>query len=192
MLAFLGLSYINALLFPAFWLPGNLNVIFAACPFFFLGYMARKIEIQRYAWACLLMAGVAILLLLAGFENTYEMKYADYGIPLITFLSALCLIATIFMLAKLLAKHRYAQAFLGKLGAASMVIMFLHQPIQLGLMQFFEITDSTTRFFIATLAPCFIFVLINRNGYLRAIFLGSKGDFNRCFQPARVEPRPQP
>jgi fucose 4-O-acetylase-like acetyltransferase len=96
------------------------------------------------------------------------------------------------MLAKLLAKHRYAQAFLGKLGAASMVIMFLHQPIQLGLMQFFEITDSTTRFFIATLAPCFIFALINRNGYLRAIFLGSKVDFNRCFQPARAEVRPQP
>lgn len=57
MLAFLSLSYINAVLFPAFWLPGNLNVIFAACPFFFLGYMARKIILKRYVWAFLLKAG---------------------------------------------------------------------------------------------------------------------------------------
>lgn len=191
MLVFLGLSYVNALLIPAFWLPGNINVIFAACPFFFLGYLARKIDIKRYLWACLLLAGLAMLLLFAGVKNTYEMKYANYGIPVVTFLSALCVIATIFMLAEAMAKYRYVQMFLGKMGAASMVIMFLHQPIQLGLLQFGGITDPTARFFIAALIPLFIFALINRNAYLRAIFLGSKKDFNRLLQPVLVEPRPQ-
>lgn len=191
MLVFLGLSYVNALLFPAFWLPGNLNVIFAACPFFFLGYLARKLDIKRYSWACFLSAGLAVLLLALGFENTYEMKYADYGIPVITFLSALCLIITIFILGERLAKHHYVRLFLGKLGAASMVIMFLHQPIQLGLMQFIGVADPTARFVIAVIVPVFIFTMIDRNGYLRAIFLGSKSDFNRFFQPTLAEPRSQ-
>jgi fucose 4-O-acetylase-like acetyltransferase len=82
-------------------------------------------------------------------------------------------------------------------GEASMLIMFLHQPLQMTLMNTAGLSDKTARFAAATCICILAYRLLSRSAYGRALLLGSASDFrehllgrSRVESPASPLPRP--
>lgn len=177
MIAFLVISYLNSLLFPNFWLPFNANVIFAAAPFFFFGYIYKQKTFNVNFIFILLVAFGGGLLLFLGYENTYDMKYANYGIPFITFISSLSFILLFRITAKAISGFNAISAPLGVLGKSSMVIMFLHQPLQMALRESIIFGNPSIRFLLAVSGSFLVYAVASRFRFGRLFLTGSYKDF---------------
>lgn len=179
----LSISYLNAQFFPQVSFPWNANVVFAALPFFGFGFYVKQIQMNKiiYGTAGGMMA-IALWLISNGYEISYNMKGSGYGIPLITPIFSIALILSLMGLSKLIAQYLgMLQKGLAYLGTASMVIMYLHQPIQLTLKKLG--TESEIRFSLALLIPVAIYFLIKERTLTRAFLLGSSRDFEGFVRP---------
>lgn len=169
-------SYVNSLFFPNYYLPWSLNVVFAALPIFLIGYLYnKKIRINTlFLLGCLAII-IIIVLKYEGFS--YDMKNAQYGIPFATLLGSLLMIFLIKNLAQLISKNQSVILYiLVETGRSSMIIMYLHQPIQIITNRFIS-TDPTFRFLFSTLISYVFYLFFLRFSLTRALFLGNKNDF---------------
>ncbi|MBW4513897.1 MAG: acyltransferase family protein [Timaviella obliquedivisa GSE-PSE-MK23-08B] len=179
----LGVSYLNARFFLQVSFPWNVNVVFAALPFFAFGFYLKQTHLHKLAYGIAAgMTAIALWLISNGYEISYNMKGSGYGIPLITPLFSIAVIIILIGLSKLIAQYLgMLQKGLSYLGAASMVIMYLHQPIQLTLKKLE--TASEIRFLLASLIPVAIYFLIKERTLTRAFLLGSPQDFEGFVRP---------
>ena len=166
------LALINNLFFQWFWLPWNLNVVLAVFPFLVAGYF-YKVKENIIPWYFILVIGiVAILTALFVPNNTYDFKYNLYGIPFISFFSAILMLVFIKFLSELIYHILFVRYVFVELGKASLVIMYLHVPIQYLLDSFFE-----RNVFLMTATALVISVgfyyLIVRHRFTKKLFLGS-------------------
>ncbi|MCX6147778.1 MAG: hypothetical protein NTW25_11125, partial [Candidatus Kapabacteria bacterium] len=109
-------------------------------------------------------------------ENYLDMKRSYYGIPFITIISSLSLILLIKMISLKISKFYKISQILIKIGKSSLVIMYLHQPIQI-LIQTKVTTNLTIRFLFSLLISYLIYLLLSQYIITRALFLGSNKDF---------------
>lgn len=179
----LGFSYLNAQFFPQVSFPWNVNVVFAALPFFGFGFYLKHIQLQKMVYGMALgMTAIALWLISNGYEISYNMKGSGYGIPLMTPIFSMALIISLIGLSKLIAQYvGILQKGLAYLGTASMVIMYLHQPIQLTLRKLG--TESEIRFLLASLIPVAIYFVIKERTLTRAFLLGSPPDLEGFVRP---------
>lgn len=188
MLVSLLVSYALSRFLPSFWLPWNADVVFAALPIFYLGYLYKgaQEQISRYK--------IVLFVLLAGViaftyyypANRYEMKSAVYGIPFVTLFSSLVVVLCLIELSKVIATNATISKVFNELGTASMIVMFLHQPIQFIAKEQFGIADPTTRFFIAVVLSMAGYYLLNSIAFGRAVFMGSLTDFKKIFAKEKL------
>jgi len=125
-------AYLQAWLLPLSWLPWNVHTVLFAAPLYYCGYRSREVDFQKYRVALCLVAAAGVALNLSGVHNRLDLKYLDYGFPLVTLVSAVACSAVLALVAQLLATSR-AGSLLAALGGASLTIMFIHQFIQLGM-----------------------------------------------------------
>ena len=168
------------MLYPSFWLPWNSNVILAALPIFYIGYSLKNSKIKINIIILLLLSVVILIGSYFFNENTYDMKYSIYGVPFITLISSLIIIISIKSLSKILSRVKVVNTILTQLGKASMIIMYLHIPLLL-LFDPFIHKHRTLLFISSTLISYLLYFLISKNVISRALFLGSKEDFNSIF-----------
>lgn len=189
MLLCLLVSYAINILAPHFWLPWNADVIPAALPWFYLGYKyqqhAQKIAVYKVFWFILAAGALVLTYFYPG--NTYFMKTAGYGIPFITLFSSLFIILSLVEISKMLGAFPLASKPLGELGKASLVIMYLHQPVQLIALEHFHIASPVWRFLIALVVSVTGYYLLNGRETGRAFCLGSLADFRRIFIRSKLE-----
>lgn len=168
----LGLAYLNAL-YPDFWLPWNANVVAATIPFFYLGYLCRS----RTAGARVLLGAAALFLLGAWlalrWHVTLTLKYVGYGIPLVSFAVAAAGSVLLMAACQRLASVPGAGSVLRRLGALSIPIMFLHQPLQVALRSVPGMHSELLRFGGCCLGSWLIGELLNRWPLTRRWFLGA-------------------
>jgi polysaccharide biosynthesis protein PslL len=178
------LSNLNALLLPQVSFPWNANVVLAALPFFGVGVYLKQVQISRLAYGVAAgLTAIAFWLIRQGYEISYNMKATDYGIPLVTPILAIALIISLIGVSKLIAQYLgVLHKGLAYLGAASMVIMYLHQPIQLTLNKL-GVSKSEVRFLLASLIPVAVYFVIRERSVLRAFLLGSRQDFEGFMRP---------
>ncbi len=178
MFLFLGLSYVNSIYYPDFWLPLNANVVFAAAPIYYIGYLCKEYKIEPNAFVIVMFSIVAVLILFVGYDNYYDMKYAKYGIPFVTIASSISLIFLFISLSRVLSEsHKLLRIFFSKVGDASMMLMFLHQPVQMILRDFANIGNPEIRLVAAIAFPYLLYLFALSNKYGRAFLLGSQKDF---------------
>ncbi|MGX8882274.1 acyltransferase family protein [Methylovorus sp. SPW-M1] len=171
------ISYVNAY-FHDIWLPWNINVVLAAAPIFFIGHVYKRIPNKiPYEWTAFIVAGAAISLLLAGFDNTYDMKAAQYGLPFITFLSAIAMIVVLIKIATWLEHINYVRELFIQIGQASIIIMFLHQLVLIKSKIYLGENHEAVRFSLAIIITMAAYYLLKRIALSRALFLGSEQDF---------------
>ncbi|WP_155887981.1 acyltransferase family protein, partial [Cupriavidus sp. WS] len=167
------LSYANAT-FPQYWFPFNANVVLAAIPFFYVGFTARS---RRFRPRDLSLASILALagglLTASGLALPFDMKYANYGIPILSFIVAIGCIAASILVAQILTPITFIGAAFRRVGSLSMGIMFLHQPIQYAILKSIPQSGEVLRFLICFLGSYAISELLDRRHWTRVVFLGS-------------------
>jgi fucose 4-O-acetylase-like acetyltransferase len=176
MAVLLCLSYVNSEWYPEFWLPWSLNGVLAAAPIFFLGYMFRKYPVNLKGFEFVLLF-VVIYVCTRVPNNLYNIKANNYGIPLVSFASALVVLFCLITIARFLVRFPISTTIFGNISKGSMIIMYLHQSLQFILKGIF-VRDNPYLILGIVICTCLvIYQLIKRSMYARALLLGSVSDF---------------
>lgn len=158
---------------PAWPLPWCADVVLFSAPLYLAGYAARSLELNRWTALWLMLALGAVLLNVAGFANTFDLKAGAYGLPLVTLASALATVALLAVLAQRMAAGM-AGRVLAALGGASMTIMFVHQLVQLAMAKQLGVTQAAPRIAGALLACYLLHQLLNGWPTGARLFLGRR------------------
>ena len=171
MIIFIVLAYVNSILFPTLWLPWNAHVILAASPIFFIGYMYKTNSYEINTLLNLFLAVIAVFLCYYIPFNSLNMKITEYGIPVLTIVSSLILILNLITLSKYLINFAFITSIISLLGSASMVIMYLHQPIHFILKDYLHM-DVFFIFLSALTVPLSFWHFLRKSSWSRKLFLG--------------------
>ncbi len=176
---------------PNFWLPWCADVVLVAIFFFWLGEFTGGLREEPRARFVASGIGIAAAVaglwgILSGEPWSMMMKNGDYGVPVLSVLLAGGTVIAMAELSIVLDRIPGLSHVLRYCGRASLAILFMHQPLQLILRDFFGFTDSTPRLAL-TLAGCVVgYELMRRAALTRALYLGSISDQRRLFSgPAR-------
>lgn len=167
------LGYASFILLPQFWLPWNANVVLVALPFFHAGYEWRRIKkphLMRIGVNIMAAAGICLAITIPAIAM--DMKYAQYGIPLLSFVLALAISITLADCAHLLEQIPGVGKWLAYTGRAALIIMCLHQAVQAGMRDYLGISSVWLRFGMAVTLPIFVYWLVGRHPVARLLFLG--------------------
>jgi len=182
------LAYINSLLFPRFTLPLDLNVVFGALPFFLTGYFCRRTQLERrwMTWVAILGSLATVLLAYKNVPIPYDMRGANYGIPLLSLLLASCCILALIRLSKLLLLASSVTRLLEMVGAASMGIMFIHKPLPaLPGFGWLALFHPFVAFVVFSFVAYVCTVILSKFSLARALCLGSEKDFTSLISRVR-------
>lgn len=169
-------SFINSIFFHDFWIPQNANVVLAALPFYSLGYYDKLYSIRNKTTILFIASLMVVLPYLISFQNfSYDFKYAQYGIPFLTFYSSSVIVLIIKRMSGLISKQKTLCYLFTKLGQSSMVIMYLHMPIK-DLFNRLGLSNSLN--LVLSLLTSYLFYRLFTLHYItRALLIGSKNDF---------------
>jgi fucose 4-O-acetylase-like acetyltransferase len=176
MIVLLVLSYVNSELYPQVWLPWSLNGVLAAAPIFFAGYLFRKSPIDLKGFEFLLLLGVIFICILYP-NNLYNIKANNYGIPFVTFVSALIVLLSMIRGARFLVRFPLSTTIFSNISKGSMIIMYLHQTLQFLVKDMFVNDNPYIVLGIVFCACLIIYQLLKRSIYARAFLLGSFSDY---------------
>jgi len=176
------ISYYDSSLFSKITLPWNANVVFASLPIFYIGYLYKKQNLKVNHILLVVLLLITILFSFYFPENTYNMKNAFYGIPIITLISSIIIILNIKHLSEKLTNYKLTYLVFSKIGKASMVIMYVHQFIQITAKSYLS-KNNTVCFLIATITSYIIYLVLSKFKLSKAIFLGSQKDLKAIFTP---------
>jgi fucose 4-O-acetylase-like acetyltransferase len=174
------LSFLSTELFPDFWLPWSLNGVLAAAPIFFAGYLFRKFPIDLKGFEFVLL--IAVIFICRQYSNNlYNIKSNNFGIPVISFVSALVAISCLIAVARLLVGYKLPIVVFANISKGSMIIMYLHQSLQFYVKGLFA-NQYPYLVLIVVISICLgVYQLIKRSTYARALLLGSVTDFKKVF-----------
>jgi len=162
-------------------LPGNLHVVPMAAAYIGTGYLIHR-SVSRFPGRfrakdkiCYVSISAAVMLcvFLLGHELTLNMKYNDYGIPGISFMSSVAASLCMACFAIVLSGNRRIGNISGFIGKASMTIMYLHQPIKFMLLEHSGLPDNPLIAVISgILLPSAAYWLFRQTEATRKLFLG--------------------
>lgn len=172
-------AYLNAIYLPNLRFPWAINSVLIAIPIFYCGYLYKNMVVTfNSILLSVLLSIFGIILIYRGYENYLDIKNTFYGIPLVTLISCISMIFLILYISDLFSKVLYLSGALREVGECSLVIMYLHQPIQILINQY--LTTNKVIIFVACLGVSYLFYLVaGRFMLTRALFLGYKADFNK-------------
>ena len=163
-------------------LPGNLHVVPMATAYIGIGYWIHR-SISRFPsrfrakdklYYVSISAAVMLCVFILRHELTLDMKYNNYGIPGISFMSSLSASLCMACLAIVLSDN-WIGNMLGFIGKASMTIMYLHQPIKFMLLNYLGLQDNH---FIAVICGILLSLVaywfLKQTNVPRKIFLADK------------------
>lgn len=156
-----------------FW---NINVVCMALPFYWLGHLYAKHCLesnQKLAFLAVFIFCTAISLHMLGIQPNFSMKGGNYGIVFYSPVVALAGIVLTQNIAKMLSKNRYIFTIMSALGAASMMIMYLHQPIQLTMRDIPILANPLLRIATALIVSYIAYKIVLRFKLLRSYLLGN-------------------
>lgn len=171
MFFFLILSYINSYFFKEISLPWNANVVLAASPIFFAGYL-NKIYPLKIKNLYLFISGIAILTFSYLYQyNSYDMKITVYGYPFVTIISSLTIILIIKDLSKKISRIHLLKIIFSDLGKSSLIIMFTHKPFIYVFREYLT-TNQSYILFLSLIFSYFIYLILTKTKLTKALFLG--------------------
>jgi fucose 4-O-acetylase-like acetyltransferase len=177
MLDFYCLAMIDCWFFTDINFPWNINVVLMALPFYWFGHMASKkpaiFNSKRLFFIAVIVFSINVLIdNWFSLDISFDMKTRDYGIPMVDLLIAISGIIIVQHLAQIVNKIKFIDSLTRQVGTASMAIMYLHQPIQLGLQKISFLNDTTVRLIAALLIPYLIYKIMINFSFTKKYFLG--------------------
>ncbi len=177
MVASLAVASINSTYFPDIPFPLDANVVLMGLPIFCMGRIYRKLSEDgrsTMAVAALIIAVAALSIDRAGiYTFSFEMKTTNFGLPGIGFLIAVSFSVLTARFSAWLERHAPRPGkIVSFIGVYSIVIMYLHQPIQIVMLYDLGIDSMIARFTAAVSLPLLVGLLCSRNELLKTLFLG--------------------
>jgi fucose 4-O-acetylase-like acetyltransferase len=163
----LAIAYVNEAYFGKVQFPQNANVTFAAAPFYIVGNLLKGFKFDRWIAIPVVFALIGLYFATAGDNAHFNMKNAIYGIPVVSFLASLGCIITLIYLFNRLPSFRP----LVEIGKASLVILYLHQCIQIFLFNHVA-QNVALRIVCATVLPLIVYYVAMNEPRLKMILLG--------------------
>lgn len=163
-------------------LPWNIQVVPMAIAFIWMGSL-----VQRIVAGCdltsrggvkykivITLASVAILFCVWVWRDylAMDMKYNKYGVPVLTFVSALMASLAVGWIAILVSKFNFVARILSFLGGASMVIMYLHMPLKAYFFSKMEWLNDVIAVVLAVIISLGCYALLNKSVHGRKLLLG--------------------
>ena len=169
--------YLNSMYFASLKLPLNVNVVLAAFPIFLAGFYFRKQPSGKQTFITCILVAISVPLAFLRSLPAMDMKMAIYGLPVFSFTAAIAISLLVFYFSELIAeKLQLPAAILKALGQASLVIMFLHQPVQI-FLQNHSVQNNHFRTALSLLIPDLAYCFFKSNLLCRVFFLGSKAEW---------------
>ncbi|MBE9007391.1 acyltransferase family protein [Fortiea sp. LEGE XX443] len=156
-----------------FW---NINVVCMALPFYWLGHLYAKHRLEsnhNLAFIAVIVFFTAIALHQLGIQPNFSMKGGNYGIVFYSPIVALAGIVFTQNIAKILSQNKHLLRIMSALGAASMIIMYLHQPIQLTMRDIPILANTLLRIATALIFSYIAYKIVVRFKLLSKYFLGT-------------------
>jgi fucose 4-O-acetylase-like acetyltransferase len=169
------LTYAYTTLAPGLLLPWALHAVPFATAFVLLGYYVKRTGFELPLSICVPVVLAAAALLYVGYPFRYDMRVADFGVPVLLPVASVCAISVIVAVARLLGRSRLLTQFMERIGQASLVILLTHQAIQLFLEDHLGIASAWLRFALATALAYLLWDLLRRQRWCRAVLLGDRG-----------------
>jgi fucose 4-O-acetylase-like acetyltransferase len=183
------LAYLNSYIVPSFQLPLDAQIVLGSVPFFFLGYLtSKKTENRTYLpFVCVAGALTGLALCLRYKPINYDMASTYYGVPIASFLIALCCIGLVIYGSRILANLPPVARVLSSLGSASLGIMFLHRALMtLSFITKPAIKHGYLASFALTAASLGLSLTLRKISLTRGLFFGSETDFYKVFSPRKI------
>jgi len=171
----LSLAYVNYIYFQTLSLPWALNLVLYTLPIYSCGYLIKKYEniVFRKRILIIFLSALSTIICLLQPIVSINIKYTNYGVPIISFLLGIILILGVVILSQQISKLTTVTNVLSYTGKASMVIMYLHQFIQLYILQHYT-SNILIRFAFALFVPLLIYWIFSKFSTTRLLFLGIK------------------
>ncbi len=171
------LSFINQYYLPEFYFPLAGNVVFAALPFYAIGYYSKNIgKINMLLLSIIILTGVTMVFL--GFDIEYQMKYSYYGFPLVSCVLAVCTTIYLKCISEILNRLLIVGWLLGLVGICSKVVMFLHRPVLNLITNDLHSGNYVIGILCATGAPVLFYLLCTNFPMSRLLFLGESKKYD--------------
>lgn len=173
------LAIINYRLYQNLVFPLSINIVAMALPFYWMGNMSAKFELINYKMVILGIIFFLSIILVDIFSTQhfpFNMKNTAYGIPFISLLIALAGIFISNHLAVILSRNSFTRSLLSEIGSASMLIMYLHQPIQITMKDYSIFSNQIIRVTCELLIPYIIYRVFINYSITRRFFLGIFSD----------------
>ena len=175
----LATSYLAQTYAPDRSMPWALNVVLVSMPIFHLGHAFAKYYHKRPNWyrPVIGVAGVLGLTYLVAVWTldapTMAMKRADSGWPILTLLAGLSCVLVLLEVSRLLTRRVSTPSLiLSRFGAASLTIMYVHQPVQIFLRQHVDLYNPVAVTIIALVSAYACHELFKLLSLSRTLFLG--------------------
>jgi fucose 4-O-acetylase-like acetyltransferase len=157
--------------------PWNIDVVLMALPFYWLGHIASQNPTIFNYKKLISISGITLILvaLIDKFyllELTFDMKHKSYGILILNLIIAIAGIIIVQQMAKTASQISLFDGFTREIGAASMIIMYLHQPIQIGLKDVFFLNQGIIRLIAGLFIPYIVYKIIINFSITRKFLLG--------------------
>ncbi len=176
MLGFYCLAMINFWYLKNVSFPWSLNVVALALLFYWIGHMIAGSSAINNAKTVILSVILFVTAVIIDswdwVDLTFNMKYRNYGVLFFSVILALAGIIITQWLAKKLHSKIYIGTALSEIGKASMVVMYLHQIIQLNFNKYSVLNHEFIRLAGGLLIPYVIYKIISNYSIMRKFFLG--------------------
>lgn len=161
--------------------PWSINAVAIALPFYYFGYLSKQNSIMLTRRSILLLSvfifSCAIFLdIVFDLAVDFNIKTQRYGVIGANIIIALAGISITQLLAKTADSINYIGRILSSLGQASLIIMYLHQPIQIILQNHTNFKQELFRIVGALAISLIAYQLILKFKLTRRIFLGNFRD----------------
>lgn len=162
-------------------LPWNIQVVPMAMSYIWIGFILKRfqlselINMKKYFWLLSLVIVVFLWTLIWTFrqELAIDMKYNDFGIPLLSLINSVVASISVAVIAVLISKVDILAKIISVIGGASMIIMYLHLPIrQLFLSRLHLESNHVIAIVSGISVPMVIYAVFRQNRITRKYFLG--------------------
>jgi fucose 4-O-acetylase-like acetyltransferase len=173
---FYAASVINSRYHTAYPFPLCFNVTAIALTYYHLGNYLKTHKIPEgrvFTLFVLLLSIAGALLKMKGLDVGVNLKYTDYGTPILNIVFPLSFIWLIFKASEKLELSCYPKRVLGFIGRASMTIMFLHQFFHFVISPRLGLADNhAMTFLLSIVGPIAIHIVISKVPCLNVFLLG--------------------
>lgn len=178
MVIFLILAYIDSI-FLNIRVPWDFNVVLLTLPVFHCGYLYKKIKITDLGYIIVFFISIAGVFVEHFSSNlSLDLKNVQYGIPFVSVLLSVSISISLMKICNLIEKTLLSN-ILKVVGVSSLVIMYVHQSLNVVFNVFFQIEYKLIVALLTISVSVLLYKILKKNEFTKCYFWGYTNNFEK-------------